>query len=712
MLRDLRLKAVYRSDEDNILEDFYLPALSVGVSYQRAVGYFSGAMLSYAAQGISALVQNNGSMQLIIGGEISASDERAIREGYDTRELSERIGLDLLKTMGSIADALCVRRLETLSWLVASGRLDIKLALRRRGMYHEKIGIITDGRGDSVVFQGSANETVQALLPDFNFESINVFPSWHEGVSAHALPYVRGFKRLWENKTRDTWVLDFPEAARRKLVKIAANCEFLRPEVEVLLWNPDQGMGGGAGSEDAAPAVPKVLGGSAFKVRPHQAKALAEWKGNNFRGILAHATGSGKTITAAYGALRLFEAMKRLAIVVAVPYQNLADQWVRELSTFNLTAVRCYGSREAWEAKLTEQASLFRAEALPVLCIVVVNRTLQSPEFQRQLADIPGDRLMWVGDECHHHSSVGLATCLPQAAKMRLGLSATPEHYIDDQATARMTAYYGEIVSTFSLEDALKAGVISPYDYHVKVVSLGGDEAENYLELSRKIVAMAAGRKALDTEGSGDDRLRALLMKRARLLGTAREKLVLLRADLEREEPQPLTLFYCGDGSTEDEDGSASMRHVDQVSKLLYDLGWKCAQFTARESREDRERLLNAFRVGEVDALVAIRCLDEGIDLPACRRAFLLASGRNPRQSIQRRGRILRRAPGKEFATIVDMVVRLPSGQLERSPFERSLLVAEMERVAEFARLARNTGEVIGELMPLLREYDLAHLLI
>src|ERR1017187_4800012 len=153
MLRALNLKAVYRSDEDNILEDFYLPALSVSNSYDRAVGYFSAAMISYAAQGLSSFINNNGKMRLVIGGELDAGDEQAIREGYDTREISDRFGLKILDTIERVDDSFFFRRLEALSWLVACGRLDIKIALRKKGMYHKKIGITRCADGEAVVFQ-------------------------------------------------------------------------------------------------------------------------------------------------------------------------------------------------------------------------------------------------------------------------------------------------------------------------------------------------------------------------------------------------------------------------------------------------------------------------------------------------------------------------------------------------------------------------------
>ena len=185
MFRARTWKAVYRSEYDNLLEDFYLPALRGATSYDRAVGFFSSSMLSYAAQGISALIENGGSMRLLFGGEIEEEDAFAIQKGYDLKALRSRVATDLILAIDNLADALANYRMQALAWMIAQGRLEIKVALKRRGMYHEKIGVFRDGNGDQLVFQGSANETTHALLPDFNFESINVFPTWKPELDEH-----------------------------------------------------------------------------------------------------------------------------------------------------------------------------------------------------------------------------------------------------------------------------------------------------------------------------------------------------------------------------------------------------------------------------------------------------------------------------------------------------------------------------------------------
>ena len=175
MLRTLQYKGVYKSDTDNILEDFYFPTLSVANRYDRAVGFFSASTISCAAQALSAFVKNGGRVRLILGAFLDKEDVEAISEGYHQREISENIGAEWLGLISNVSDELFQDRIDTLAWLVAYGRLDVKIALRERGMYHDKIGIIGDEADDKIVFSGSANETTHALLPAFNYESINVF---------------------------------------------------------------------------------------------------------------------------------------------------------------------------------------------------------------------------------------------------------------------------------------------------------------------------------------------------------------------------------------------------------------------------------------------------------------------------------------------------------------------------------------------------------
>lgn len=716
MLKDLKLKAVYESEDDDLLSDFYIPALAQSVKYDRAVGFFSGAMLSFAAQGLSAFIANNsGKMRLIVGGELDDEDVRAMEEGYDIRYIAEKVGRSMVQTIDTIDDDLFQTRVELLSWLVASGRLDIKVALKRRGMFHSKIGILEDAEKDRVVFQGSANETVYALLPDFNYESLNVFPSWRTELAEHFNPHVATFERLWGKRSKKATVIDFPDAVKDKLITIAKRVKVATPEVEEAVWQATLSRYEYKPIDRIKPAVPDVMGGRPFKVMEHQRDALGAWRANGGRAILALATGAGKTITATYGAVRIFEQTGRLCVVIAVPYQNLADQWVEVLRLFRIQAFACYGGTGRWVDDVAQAVQLFDQGSWPFLCMVVVNRTLAGEPFQKVLAKLPGEHMLFIGDECHRHGAAGANAALPDKARLRIGLSATPEHYIDAGANQRLTNYYGPVSCKYGLKEALDDGVLTPYRYHVHLVDLTGEEADAYFELTDRIASQMA-RRGGSFEGEGDPHLDRLLFERARLLGGAANKIAKLRELLE-PEPTPNTLFYCSDATVivDDEDTEASpvpQRQVEAVSELLHKRGWRNSRFTAREGLRERRDILDAFRIGDIDALVAIRCLDEGIDVPACQRAYILASSRNPRQYIQRRGRILRKSPGKQFAEIFDLMVRLPVGSAEQDAVERKLLANELVRVAEFARLARNSGEVIQTLMPLMQRYDLVHHLV
>ena len=716
MLRDLNLKAVYKSDEDNILEDFYFPALSVASSYDRAVGFFSASTISYAAQALTTFVQHGGRIRLILGAFTDKNDIEAVKQGYERRELSEKIGGELLGIIDEVSDDLFHNRLEALAWLVMHERLDVKVALREQGMYHDKVGIIGDANGDSVAFSGSANESTRALLPAYNYESINVFPSWREELSSYFLPHQRSFERLWADESRDTVVLDLPTAVRERLVAVAGDLNYTpSPEIErAIAQRVRDKVSAQARSVSSAPKVPAELGGKPFKMQEHQLAALEAWRpSGDFQGVFDLATGAGKTITAIYGISKLAEAIGGLTVVIAVPYQNLADQWVDNLSQFNIYPLRCYVSRQNWLEKMRTVAHDMLMGSRNFAAIVVVNRTLKSPEFQEALKKLPGERLLWIGDECHHHSSQAYSGYLPDA-RFRIGLSATPQHYLDEDRNERLNAFYGDIVYRYTLKQAIEEKVLTPYFYYPHVVELTEGEAEDFVALSEQIGRMMARKEAADQ--TADQKLTALLMRRARLVGSAANKLPTLNEVLSGRHPESHTLFYCGDGTVETDEGDEadakqSLRQVEALSQTLHRAGWDVSRFTSRESRPDRERILENFRVGVIDALVAIRCLDEGIDVPACSTAYILASSRDPRQFIQRRGRILRRSPGKTSATIHDFVVVLPESQEDESQYARRLIKAELGRVAEFSNLSENRSEAYVTLADYLKRYDLEHLI-
>ena len=692
----------YSTEESSLLSDFYIPSLSKSVRYDRAVGYFSPAMLTYALQGLDGFVRSNGKMRLVIGEEVSDDEYEAIKEGIGLQEAHDRIEKKWDDLIEYSSSELLQHRLDLLSWLVANKHIEIKFAIRRVGMYHEKMGIMHDANDDCLVFQGSANETKFALLPDFNFESISVYPSWKKEVfEDYAVPYIKRFEALWGNRSSSTIVVDVPsvlyDRIRGHYTKSAPPQAIEKELYDSLLNVPVAGL---------EPELPRVIGGHKYKLRDHQKKALEEWKANDFRGIMALATGAGKTITAIHAAVQISKVGGKLAVVVAVPYQVLADQWCEVFGLFNIKPVKCYRSSAIWRPKLENEIANFRLlEKKNFLAVVVVNATLKKDIFLNLMNKVESNQLYFIGDECHHHASEKTISMLPDA-RFRMGLSATPWSSNETEKELLLSQYYGGIVASYTIDQAIADEVLTGYRYHLHKVYMNDEEIEEYAEITEKINTMVA----IKERGGAinNDVLTMLFMKRARLLGSLEDKFKKITEILQSRSIGSHTLFYCGDGSVEMEDGNetedtdSSLRDVERIALILHKRGWKTSRFTAEETQSQRTAILNNFKSKTIDAIVAIRVLDEGFDVPACREAFLLASSRNERQFIQRRGRILRKSPGKAEASIHDFIV-LPAGI--KGGIYTGLVEKELARAGEFVRVAENREDTEMQVREIANEY-------
>ena len=425
------------------------------------------------------------------------------------------------------------------------------------------------------------------------------------------------------------------------------------------------------------------------------------------------ATGSGKTFTALGLAARLFSEGMLKVLVVVVPYRHLVTQWRREAEKFGLDPICCYQSRESWLTRLQTALYNVRRGEVPFLSVITTNSTFISQAFQAALRSTPRQTL-FVGDEAHNLGASTISSCLPESVEMRLGLSATPERYSDPEGTAALKDYFGAVVEPrFTLKDALEQGALVPYRYFPVPVELTPDEAEEYYELTEKIARIWGSASETDSDDRLGESLKFLLIRRARLMASAANKIALLPT-LVPDRSISHALFYCGDGTVESDIDASIYRQIEEVTRVLgNDLGLKVASYTAETPLEERDDLRVRFASGELQALVAIRCLDEGVDIPETRLAFILASSRNPRQFIQRRGRVLRPSPGKQRAEIYDMVVVPPaSDRIRSSTFsvERNMLAREFERVLEFAELAENAAAARRSLLELRNKYQLLDL--
>jgi superfamily II DNA or RNA helicase len=675
--QSLQLQRHYDSDSTDVLLEFYRPLLSESRRYDRAVGYFSSSTFRSCAVELASFITNGGEIRLVIGCLTQSADVEALR--FDKKELEERERLEIRREIELYLIQLegeDPKAAQTFSKMVQSGVVKVKFAVRERGIYHEKFGIFEDELGIKVAFIGSLNETSAALSHGVNHESISVYQSLEPEIYA---AYGRGlesrFANLWEGKANKTRIYELDEHSLELIKRVASN------EAGV----PRDGM-------------PRTLERlpEKFELRDYQNEAIKKWKENKYRGILAMATGTGKTLTAIGAIKRFREKVKGGLVVITVPYQNLAVQWIDALQDQGLETISVFDSYQAWYEKVKTlfSASLY-SEAVDMPCLVCVERTFKDDRFQglvNILKDAKQKNHLLVVDECHHFNGPEHIGKLPNLFRLRLGLSATPYDQFESRDDDRhLEKYFGPIVYEFSLGRAIEEGFLTKYRFHILVCELDEIETTQYEELTHKIVRIAGGEENLTSETWA--KVQPIMLARSRIVGAARNKLLKLKEHLEAEGRKPYSLFYCGDGTLEGD--QEKIRQIEAVSELIHRLGWRSSRITAAEPLQTREALLDRLRTNAIDAVVSIKVLDEGIDVPSCQRAYLLASQSSDRQGIQRRGRVLRKSEGKNIAELYDFIV---IGGTSNSKALKKLAEKEIRRGYQFARDAMNGVEISSQL--------------
>ena len=677
-LREILLKYEYRSDGSDLVKDFYTPCLRNATQYWRAVGYFTSNGLALNAEGLTAFIQHGGRMRLVTGRQLMEDDIKAIRSGYDARD---QIPTGPPETS---FQEVSQDRLTLLTWLVAHKHLDVKIAYpsdtdmsNSNAMYHEKTGVFLDNTENAVAFAGSQNETVGGLLS--NFESFDVHWSWD--AKQRVQQKVDNFTRLWDNKTDKLEVVDFPIAVERELLLYQ----------HVYPTEPDQ----------PSPDAPKVIESTAsylpkdLVLRTYQSEAIEAWFENGCRGMWEMATGTGKTITALSALARLRDERKHLFVLIACPYQHLVDQWYENVLRFGFEPILAYKNSRKWVDQASNALGLHNWRVSKAACVITTHTTFISNNMQALLSNMKSSTVL-VADEVHHLGAKRSQQKLSDAFDYRLGLSATPNRWFDDAGTEVLKTYFGETIYEFPLAKAVQEGYLCPYYYHPHLVELTDEEFEEYEHLTDKISKIY---HKVDPD-EPNDALEQLLIKRATLLNRAENKLARL-AELLADKIDSIhhTLFYCAPG------------RITPVIELLTHLGLRIAKFTAEESTDERRELLEMFASGHLQALVAMKCLDEGVDVPSTQTAYILASSSNPKEFIQRRGRILRQSSGKKHAEIHDLIA-VPPLEYRQYPSatfdtERKIVERELKRFSEFAGTALNQFSARSKIWQLAKDYNL-----
>lgn len=702
--QELDIKKEYRSLLDSVAKDFYIPLLSCAVKYQRAVGFFSSSSLVEISKGISELAKNGGKIQLVASPYLSDEDIEAIKNGYAMRDqvVKEAIRREMTEGKTPFEKA----RLNLLANLISDGVLDIKIAFTedsdRMGMYHEKMGIITDAEGNRVAFAGSMNESATAMT--LNYETIDVYCSWKDEED-RVIAKENAFASIWNDTEPNIKIIDFPELKqeiiekyKRSVPDFEIDKKEYAPDIDTVL-HTDLGV-----YSEYGPKFPEW-----FKLHDYQDEAITEWQKRNYRGIFDMATGTGKTYTG-LGALTTLSKNigHKLAAIIVCPYQHLVEQWVEDILKFNIDPIIGYSdsSQKDWPKRLKDaiRDQKLKVRGKEFFCFICTNATFSSDYVQTQLAKIKSDTLLMV-DEAHNFGAPYLSCLLYDNYKYRLALSATLDRHNDEEGTAKLYDFFGEKCIEYTLDRAIKEKKLTKYKYYPIVVTLTEEELEAYdnlsYEIGKCIMKGKNGKMKLSSRGE------KLALKRSRIVAGAKNKLTMLEEVIQPYIHDKHILVYCGatKGLEQNQDctdvDSEDIRQIDAVTDLLGNkLGMEVSQFTSKESVEEREVLKREFSAGDtLKVLIAIKCLDEGVNIPKIKTAFILASTTNPKEYIQRRGRVLRLAEGKEYAEIYDFitlpydtesVTSLTEAQVKRNS---TLVKNELRRAEEFSRIAVNMVE-------------------
>ena len=706
-LRDHHIKSEYRSLIDNVVQDFYLPLLHEANLYKRAVGFFSSSSLVEISKGIGDMAKNGGKIEIIASPYLSDDDISAIKTGYENR--NNIIEQALLRQLSDdYTDYYSMERLNLLANLIADNVMDIRIAYtdnhRELGMYHEKMGIIEDHDGNHVAFSGSMNESMTAMV--INYESIDVFCDWKGEEADRVKLKENAFYSMWNNVEPSLQVLEFPKISEAMIDK------YRRKEPDFDIDNEQfyRRMSGyvSAFSESRQRAEDKPVGARIPKdvtLHDYQKEAISVWVGENYRGIFDMATGTGKTYTGLGAISKLSEDLDdELAVIIVAPYQHLVEQWVEDIDRFNMNPIVAYGdpAHKDWRKKLSKAVldQKIRSDKR-FFCMVCTNATFTDKYLQEQIGKIKTPILLVV-DEAHNFGARTYAKLLDNRFTYRLALSATLDRHRDEEGTALLYKFFGKKCIEYSLERAIDEEKLTPYKYYPVLVYLSNTELESYedfsYEMSKCLIKGKDGKYKLNKRGE------ILALKRSRIVAGAIQKLDALREAILPYKDAHNILVYCGatrivDESDDGPDDESDIRQIEAVTKILgNELGMSVARFTSDENIEQRALIKEHFQKGDdLQAIVAIKCLDEGVNIPGIRIAFILASTTNPKEYIQRRGRVLRKAPNKPFAEIYDFVT-LPrpldavSGlTIEQANRDKALVKNELARIKEFGRLAMNS---------------------
>jgi superfamily II DNA or RNA helicase len=732
----------YKTGSENEPLQFYLDGLSNSTEFNLLLGYFSSSAINLLSVGFATFISRGGKMRMVINHLLSEKDKQAVTNASNDKTLKV-FDLSDVVNLGKILDEYDIHFFECLAYLISEKRIEIKVIKPKngKGIAHYKSGVFTDGQ-DSIGYKASCNFTLYGLSE--NLEELEAFLSWENGRSNKLIKkQLKLIEQYFDESDEDVDYLNVEEIevvlkerfGKKDLNELLVQEDELLKKKMSLVSNPGLKKTISKLHEDIeiikrTPKFPYPEG-----PREYQINAYENWLSNNRKGLFAMATGTGKTITSLNCILNDFKINGFYKFIVLVPTTALASQWREEIvKKFNFQdAIVCSSNNSGWKDELKGIGKNIIFNRPVDYAIITTYATFKGVNFQTILKEYfenDFDNLTLIADEAHTMGSPGFLNVLPLKIQNRIGLSATPERQFDENGNKVLADYFStteeEYTFEYNMKTAIENKILTKYFYYPKIVSLEQDEQDEYLKISKELS------KFIDFETGKykeSEYVNNLLIKRKNVIHKAARKVGALLSIVKEigvenfkdafiYVPEGVEIDY-SDSEDKNLNGEFELNKslIDIYLKNLYEkFGLKMAKFTGETS--NRNQLLNQFKDHKLDALLAMKCLDEGVDIPQAKFAIFCSSTGNPRQYIQRRGRVLRKYSGKEHAIIYDLIVKpvvdYTDTDEKLKKIEKNIFLSELKRLVNFSVLSENKDSCLKSLESLSYElgidiYDLAN---
>lgn len=690
-------RKLYMLPKHNIIKEVVEPALTQAIRYDLMTAFFNSGSLKELAKGFSVFINNSSSkMRLIVSPHFSQNElEKFIRIGSDELYIKEWIAekIDNLKTD---EDLVANYTMDCLAYLIKQNRVEMRIGyMKGGGLFHPKIQLYEDAHGFKIAVHGSNNHTYSGFRR--NYENVYVHRNWLNDEHLDTVVELEcEFEDVWFGKNNLVKTYDLDESVKHEILKAYSGSkptvdisEYINESDEVLLGSDTRNENLKTSETFKVPHHIDIDEGD-FS---HQGKAVRSWEESNRKGVLQMATGSGKTITSLVAAERLYKELGSLLIIIVVPYRPLLHQWEEVCQDFGLDVEILEGTRDKKFQTVEKTLRDLNFDIKKHVALITTNYMIKDDTFLSLIDKKAGKNVLLICDEVHNLGTESFLSKAPDNFIYRLGLSATPIRQYDEEGTNKLFDYFGGIVFEFSMKEAI-GNCLVPYDYYVHGVPLSYSEIDEWIYLTDKINELSWAFKQTDKDFP--TKLEYYLRERRKIIEKAENKITVFREVISKENLDQIshTLVYVSSKDSE------QLKKVNQL--LMEDFNLIIHQVTSKETNQGAlaKEILDNFSNGDIKILTAMKVLDEGINLPQIKNAYIIASTTVEREWIQRRGRVLRKAKGKSKAVIHDFIILPPKEYLNNQTNSdlKKIVDGELKRVTEFAKLSLNASKKDGPL--------------